>query len=272
MRQQSGNVGQGRVGQLLLTLRIEEGVLAGLRQRHVAVHAGAVLAEDWLRHEGCVHPVLCRDGAHDITERGQVVGACQCIGVTKADLVLADRDLVVRDLNVEAQLHERVFDGATDVLALVDRTDIEVPGLIVRIDGWRAVSSTIEDEELSLGANVHREAHLLGLCDLALQGTAGVASERRAVGLEHVADDARHVARIATEPWQDRERADVGAEVHVGLLNTLVPTDRRAVEHHLVVECLAEFLDRNRNVFQVPIQLGELQPHEADIVRLALGE
>ena len=168
--------------------------------------------------------------------------------MTKADLVLADRDLVVRDLNVEAQLHERVFDGATNVLALVHRTNVEVACFVVRIHSWCAIGVAVEDKELGLGTDVHREAHLLGLCNLVLECTTRVASERRAVGLKHIADDARHIARVATEPWQNRERADVGTEVHVGLLDALVPADRRAVEHHLVVECLAEFLNRNRDV------------------------
>jgi hypothetical protein len=167
---------------------------------------------------------------------------------------------------------EHVVHRATHLDALVHRTDVEVAGLVVRVDGRIALGVVVEDEELGLGADVHLEAHLLGVGDHRLERHTRVADERRTVGIGDVADDARHVARCALQPRDHLEGAEVGLEVHVGLLDPLVAADRRAVEHHLIVECLGQLLDGNLDVLEVAVDLGELQAHEADVLRLGLCE
>ncbi|MEI2827524.1 MAG: hypothetical protein V9F04_14890 [Dermatophilaceae bacterium] len=113
-------------------------------------------------------------------------------------------------------------------------------------------------------------AELGRLRDDLLERDARVARERRAVGVGDVADEAGDGARGAVAPRQDREGVRIGAEVHVRLLDPLVAADRRAVEHELVVQRLLELLDRDRDVLHVPVELGELEPHEAHVVLAAL--
>ena len=272
MLEQTGDVAVCRVGQLLLTLGIEEDVLALARQRLVAVHARAVLTEDRLRHEGRVQTELCGDGADHVPERDQHVSALERVGVAEVDLVLADRDLVVRGLKMEAHRVQHVVHGAPYLNALVHRTDVEVAGLVVRIDGGVALGVVVEDEELGFRADAHLEAHLLGVGDDGLECHAGVADERRAIRVSDVADDARHVAGRALKPRNHLERIEIGLEVHVRLLDALVPADRGAVEHHLVVEGLRQLVNGNLNVLELTMELGELQAHEADVLRLGLCE
>src|SRR4029077_314572 len=93
-----------------------------------------------------------------------------------------------------------------------------------------------------------------------------VAREGRTVRIGDVADDARRLAGAALAPRQHLERARVGMEVHVGLLDALEPADRGAVEHQLVVERLLELGGGNRDVLQLAIELGELQAPQLDVV------
>ena len=108
-------------------------------ERLVDVHARAVLAVDRLGHERRVHPVTGGDRLDHQPERDQVVGGRERVGVAEVDLVLADRDLVVGGLELEAHLLERDLDVAPAVLAAVDRRDVEVRRGVVRVDGRVAV-------------------------------------------------------------------------------------------------------------------------------------
>ena len=124
--------------------------------------------------------------------------------------MLADRDLVVRGLEVEVHVDERVLDVAPGVLAEVERTDVEVPGDVVRIDRRVAVLVGAEQEELGLRSALHVEALGLRVREDLLQLDARVAGERRAVGIGDVADDAGDLARLAPAPRQHGERVGVG--------------------------------------------------------------
>ena len=199
-------------------------------------------------------------------ERDQVVGRGQRVGVAEVDLVLADRDLVVRRLQVEAHLLQRQLDVAAAVLAAVDRGHVEVGRGVVRVDGRVAVGVQPEQEELGLRADLHRVAEVGGLRQHALQVRARVAGERLAVGVGDVADQARGAGVLGAPPRQHGVRRRIRQEVHVRLLDPLEAADRRAVEHQLVVERLLQLLDRDRDVLDLAVRLGELQPYEGDVV------
>ena len=78
-------------------------------------------------------PLRLRHVLHHEAERADVVGGDQRVVVAEIDLVLAGRDLVVRGLDVKAHLLERQDDLAADVLAEIDRRQIEVAARVVRL-------------------------------------------------------------------------------------------------------------------------------------------
>ena len=71
--------------------------------------------------------------------------------------MLAGRDFVVRGLDVKAHRFEREHDLAADVLAQVDRAQVEVAGGIVRF-GRRHAVLRLEQEELGLRSRLHAVA------------------------------------------------------------------------------------------------------------------
>ena len=232
------------------------------------VHAGAVDAVDRLGHERRVQPVRDRDVLHHEPERADVVRRRQHIVVAEVDFVLARRDLVVRRLDVEAHRLEREHDLAADVLAHVDRAQIEVAGGVVRFGGRNAVLG-LKEEELRLGPGVHRVALRRREGDHFLQAGARVAGERLAVGRVDVADHARDVLAGGARPRKHAERREVRAQVHVRLFDPHEPFDRRAVEHDLAVERLLELPVGDLDVLDRAEDVGELQAHELHL--LALG-
>ena len=135
--QQAGDVVEARAAQLPRRIHVVERVAVLGEQRLVRVHARAVDAVHRLGHEGRVQPVLLRDVLDDEAERADVVGGDQHVVVAEVDLVLARRHLVVRGLDLEAHRLEREDDLAADVLAEIDRREVEVAGGVVRF-GRRA--------------------------------------------------------------------------------------------------------------------------------------
>ena len=81
----------------------------------------------------------------------------QHIVVAEVDLVLTRRHLVMRRFDLEAHRLEREHDLAADVLAEIDRREIEVAGRVVRLGGRHAVLR-LEEEELRFRARVHHVA------------------------------------------------------------------------------------------------------------------
>jgi len=109
--QQAGDERARRLGQVQRIARIVEGVAVALEQRQVRVHAAARLPPERLRHERRVHAVRDRDLLDHVPERHDVVGHRQRVGVTQVDLLLARGDLVVTELDRDAQ----AFQGADRV-------------------------------------------------------------------------------------------------------------------------------------------------------------
>src|SRR5690606_14919881 len=129
-----------------------------LGQAQVRVHAGAVDAVNRFRHERGVQAVHVGDDAGDELERHEPVGGGQRIVVFEVDFVLADGDLVVRRFDVEAHRVQRGDDVAPHVLAALDGTEVKVPAGVVGDGGRPSFRVAAEEEELCLGASVHRES------------------------------------------------------------------------------------------------------------------
>ena len=130
---------------------------------------------DRLGHERRVQPVLLGDRLERELEGDRVVGGAQRVGVLEVDLVLADRDLVVRRLDLDAERLERVDHVLADLLGEVGR-EVEVAGLVVRQRLDRAVVAAPEQEELQLRAGVDDVAELFAR---ARPGGAGRRADRR---------------------------------------------------------------------------------------------
>ena len=134
------------VGEEVLVVGVVEGVALVVEQRLVRVHAGAVLAEQRLRHEGRV-PAVLHGVLLDRDAVGHaVVGHLQRVRVAHVDLVLRGPDLVVGVLHVDAELLEREHGLAADVGAGVERRQVEVAalvedlGLLAALGPWRCGS------------------------------------------------------------------------------------------------------------------------------------
>ena len=232
------------------------------------VHPRAVDAEDRLRHEGRVQAVVHGDLLDDETERRDPVGRRDGVGVLEVDLVLAGRDLVVRRLDLEAHLLERQDDVAPRLFAAVHGRQVEVRALVVRVDDRVAVGVAAEEEELRLRPRHEGVAERRSLVHLLLQGHARAAGEGRAVGVVDVADQPADLLPVVG-PRVDGEGVPGRHEVHVGLLDAREPLDRGAVELDLAVERLRELGARDLDVLDDAEDVGELQPHEPDVLRLA---
>src|SRR3989449_1901620 len=124
-------------------------------------------------------------------EAGPLVGHRQRLGDAQVNLVLAGRDLVVGGLDAELHVLERRHNRPARLLAAVHRDQIKVAAGVQRPCGWLAALALLEDEELHLAADAHRETELRGPLDLTLQGGARAPLERPAVRITDIADQSR---------------------------------------------------------------------------------
>ena len=249
------------------------GVAVAREQRRLAlpdalmgVHAGAVVAENRLGHEGRRHPVAHRHVLDDVFVPGQPVGHLGQRLEAHVDFGLSGgRDFVMLLLDADADaLHLEHHLGA-DVLQGVHRRDREVAGLVldleaevravldgalvpavpvtfVRIDVVVArilrgvVAQRVEDEKLRLGSEVRRVADAGGL-QIRLGLARDVARVARVVGagdrIGDVGDDAQR--RILGERIHHRS-IRVGNHQHVAVVDRLPSANRRAVEAQPFVE------------------------------------
>jgi hypothetical protein len=269
MRQDSADVVERELAELVRRLGVVEGVLLALEQRLVRVHAGAVLAEDRLRHERGVQPEVQRHLADHEAEGADIVRRGQSIGILEIDLVLPGRHLVVRRLHLEPHLLQTVDDGPAAFLALIDGGQIEVTAAIVRLDGGVARVIHEEQEELRLRPGHHGVARLAAALDGAPQREPRTSGERRLVRVVDVADQTRHPT-VLVLPRKDPQRVQIRLEQHVGFLDAYETLDGRTVEHDLTGQRLLELAVRDFHVLVVTLDIGEHQPQEADLL-LAQG-
>ena len=101
-----------------------------LPQRLVDVHARAAIACQRLRHEGSGLLVELGGVLHHVLESLHVIGGVQQSIETVVNLLLATRShLVVRALNMEANILQVLTDFVTKILHMVIRSSREVATL-----------------------------------------------------------------------------------------------------------------------------------------------
>ena len=245
-----------------LSFVVVERVPAVLEQRLVGVHAGAVLAEQRLRHERRVPAVLERDLLDRDAVGHAVVGHLQRVGVAHVDLVLARADLVVGVLDLDPELLEREHGVAADVGPGVERREVEVAAEVERLGALGVAEQEVlelrPDEEVV-------EPHLVRALHGAAQHVPRVALVRLALRRQHVGEHARDAAAVLLRPPREHvERRRVGHRDHVRLLDRVEAGDRRAVEAHPALERVVELLGVDRERLQLPEDVGEPEPDEAD--------
>ena len=237
----------------------------------MGVHARPVDAEERLRHEGGVQAPRRGDRLERGLEGDRVVGGAQRIGVLEVDLVLAGGDLVVRRLDPDPELLERVHHLLADLGAEV-LGEVEVAGRVVRQRLHGAVLA-LQQEELELGAGVQREAELLRPIELAAQDAARVTGEGVAVRVVHVADDARAAGvelllAVRADARLPRDRAEggqVGHQEHVRLGDPGEALDARSVEPLAVLDRLLQLVHRDLDALHLAHDVGELEADEAQV-------
>ena len=252
-------------------LRVEELVPPALEERHVRVHARAVLAEQRLRHERRVVAVPGGDLLDDQPVGDRVVGHRERVGVPHVDLVLRRRHLVVVVLDRDPDRLERVDRVVAHLGGRVLRGHREVAALVERL----RVLVVLEEEVLELGADGERvEAQLLHPVERRPEDVARVALVRHAVRLDDVADHPRDlraelVPVLVDRPRHQLEGGGVGDRDHVRLLDRVEAGDRRAVEAHPVVERALHLGRRHRERLEVPLEVRE---PEQDVLDLLVAE
>ena len=99
------------------------------------MQAAAALAGQGLGHEGGKQPVLRGDGAHSAFIGDQIVGGGQHIHRTAPDFILSRALCVMGAFGKQSQLLKGQADLPPDVFAPVERGDVEVSGLVPRMQG-----------------------------------------------------------------------------------------------------------------------------------------
>ena len=269
--------------------------LAALPDRHVHMHAGAVVALHGLGHEGRGAPVGVGDVVDDILVFLDRIGLGRERAEDQPEFVLVRGDLVVVLVHLHAHaLHGREHLGA-QVLRRVGRVHGEiaaldagavahvarlilgvgVPGAVDRVDLERDLvhlhreTDVVEDEELGLGPEIGVVADP-GRFQIGLgleRGRARIARIGLArVGLDDVAMDAERLFGIERV---DVGRLGVGQELHVGLVDRLPAGDRGAVEHEaLVEEILVDEIGHHGHMLEPAARVGEADVDVFDILGL----
>ena len=103
------------------------------------MQAAAGVVAERLGHKRRIQSVCRRNGLDDTAEGDHVVCGMQGGGVGKVDLVLSRSVLVVGCLRTQVHFLQRQADLTADVFTLVQRSDIQIAGAVVRRFGRVAV-------------------------------------------------------------------------------------------------------------------------------------
>ncbi|EAP77703.1 hypothetical protein ISM_05400 [Roseovarius nubinhibens ISM] len=269
--------------------------LAVFPDRHVHMHAGAVVAGDRLGHEGCRLAIGVGHVVDHVFVFLQLVGLFGQAVEDQAKLVLARGHFVVMLVDLHAQTFHRREHFRTDVLRVVDRVHrevaaldagtmahvahlvfgVRVPGSVLGVDLIGDLvdrvreAHVVEEEKLRLGAHVGHVADARGLeigfglfggaARVALIGFAGV-------GLDHRA--------MHAEGFLGIEGIDIGAvgvdhQLHVGGFDAFPASDRRAVEHKAFLEeVFVHLVGHQRHVLKLAARVGETNVDIFDVLVL----
>mmetsp|Transcript_29313 Transcript_29313/g.84816 ORF Transcript_29313/g.84816 Transcript_29313/m.84816 type:complete len:234 (+) Transcript_29313:1737-2438(+) len=233
MLQQTADVVSAHLAQLdVLSVFVEEERLAVLPEGLVDVHAGAVVAEDGLGHEGGRLAVLPRHVLDDVLVRHQHVRTLYHRPARETQLTLARSDFVVVFLDGDAHVAHCEEHLASEVHGRVDGRHGEVPvlgrhtvgqvgatllrsGVPVSLDAVdleehlivaHAVLDVVKDEKLSLRTDDDRVGDALLLDELEAPGGHRPRVPRKALVGLGVLDRTCHVQRLAVAKRVDPAR------------------------------------------------------------------
>src|SRR5690606_18751545 len=261
----------GNLGKAVRIALIDEGVLAlalvDESEALVDVHAGTVDALDRLGHEGGMQAMALGDRLQDVLEGDGAVGGRDGRAVLEVDLVLADGDLVVAGLDLDAHLLKVADHVLADVGGEVAR-QVEVAAPVVRQRG-DALTISREEEELQLRSGVEGVAKLGELLDLAVQDVARVARERIAVWIVNPAEDAGG-REFTALPRHAAERGEVRLEVHVRFGDASETGDGGTIDPLAALDDVGEPLRREGHLLDDAHDIGELEVNELDPLALDL--
>jgi hypothetical protein len=103
-----------------------------------------------LRHEGRVQAVALRHGADRRAKCLNLVRDADALALAEDDRVLARRRLVVRGLDLESHLLQRQNHVAARVLALVQRSDVQISGALAGERRRPAVLIVLKQEKFTV--------------------------------------------------------------------------------------------------------------------------
>ena len=296
MVQDAADVVAGDVRQTRVTRLVVEQRLAVLPQRLVGVHAGSVVAEQRLGHEGDRLAVLPCGVLDDVLEQQDVVGGGQQGVEFVVDLGLPrGADLVVAALEGEPGVDQVGGHLVAQVDVVVVRRDGEVAalgphlvaavGASVGLEGLTGVPPArlrihlvegavhlrverhrVEDVELGLGAE-ESGVRDPGGGQVVLRLAGHVARVAR-VGLagERIVHEEVHVQRLGCAERVDACGLGVRQQHHVGLVDGLEPANRRAVERQAVLEDAV--VERRRRDGEVLDHTGQVAEPNVDVFDL----
>ena len=115
------------------------------------------------------------------------------LSVLEVDLMLALRHFMMGRLNLKIHLLQGQADLPSSRLTMVQRSQIKVPRLVVRLGGRLTFLIGLEQEKLRFWSYIEPvEAHILSLLDHPLEHIARVAHKGASIGIVHVTDQAGH--------------------------------------------------------------------------------
>ena len=127
------------------------------------MQAVARLVFQGLGAEVRIQPVPGRRGVHHRAEGQGVVRRRQGIGIAEVDLVLAGTLLMVGTLRPDAHALQGKAHLPADILPLVGRGNIHIPGIIVGDPGGLAVLVPAEEVKFHLRAEGEGQSRRLGI-------------------------------------------------------------------------------------------------------------
>ena len=255
MRQNAGDKLHGGFAQAQFRVGVIERVFAVFHQRHIGVHTRTVDPENGLRHKGGMQAVTACIGLDNMLKGYHIVRGFEHFVKTEVDFVLAFGNLVVRSLDFIAHIFERQANVAAALFALVGGTHIEIACHIGGFGGGVAVFVKLEQEKFAFRTDIEGVTHIGGFFNHLFQNISRIAEERGfAVRTVDIADQAGN----SVFPRQNDERIVIGAQIHIGLVDTHKALNRGAVKHTFVIQRFFQLAFGNGNIFHLPENIREL--------------
>src|SRR4030042_1036404 len=137
MPQQTSDETLGHLGQIILILGVEEGILIALEQRLMHMHATAVDAENRLGHECGIYSILYSHLLNYQPIGHYVVRHRQSICIPHVYLVLAVCYFMMRVLHTNAHLIQDKHSFSPQVSSRIQRHHVKVASLIENLRSLR---------------------------------------------------------------------------------------------------------------------------------------